>query len=299
VARLGQLGLRLGLPLLGFLAWPVVHAQPPFAQTVLSAYRARRPLTPPHRTLAMPEANRVRRAFVVGLRSELGAPAGYKVALTSKVAQRRFGITHPVWGQLLEGMLLESGTTLPAHFGARPVFEGDLMVRLGGDRINEAETLPEALAAVDTVLPFLELPDLMYAPEVSPSAALLVAVNAGARYGIVGAPVRVAPTSEWAKRLGAIRLEIRDGGGAVLARGTSDALMGHPLNVLLWLRDALHRNGRRLHAGDLVSLGTITPPMPVPAQATLRARYHQLDPDGPREITVHFDAQRSKPQPAM
>ncbi len=56
-------------------------------------------------------------------------------------------------------MLLPSGSIVPANFGARPLFEGDLIVRVGSDAINDATTRQEVLAALDAVIPFIELPD--------------------------------------------------------------------------------------------------------------------------------------------
>jgi 2-keto-4-pentenoate hydratase len=37
-------------------------------------------------------------------------------------------------------MLLPSGTKVPSNFGARPMIEGDLMVRVASEKINDATT---------------------------------------------------------------------------------------------------------------------------------------------------------------
>lgn len=66
------------------------------------------------------------------------------------------------------------------------------------------------------------------------------------------------------------------GGGAVIASGNSQALLGHPLDVVLWLVEDLNRSGQCLRPGDLLSLGSITAPMPVTAGQTIAARYHGL-----------------------
>ena len=45
---------------------------------------------------------------------ELGETVGYKAGLTSKALQERFGVSEPVRGQLLAGMFLQDGATVPA-----------------------------------------------------------------------------------------------------------------------------------------------------------------------------------------
>ena len=55
---------------------------------------------------------------------------GYKAGLTNPAVQKRFNATAPVWGVLYEPMLLKDGATVEAAFGARPLFEADLLVRV-------------------------------------------------------------------------------------------------------------------------------------------------------------------------
>ena len=66
--------------------------------------------------------------IVERLQAELGPIVGYKAGLTSAPAQERFGAEEPVRAVLLRDMLLEAGTEVPADFGARPLFEADLLV---------------------------------------------------------------------------------------------------------------------------------------------------------------------------
>ncbi len=108
-------------------------------------------------TLSLFEAVALREQYVYQLMSELGAIAGYKAGLTSPTAQARFGVDHPLRGVLLQDMLLESGATVPADFGARPLFEADLIVRVSDVAINQAATPEEALAALDAVIPSIYL----------------------------------------------------------------------------------------------------------------------------------------------
>ena len=55
---------------------------------------------------------------------------GYKAGLTNPAVQKRFNASAPVWGVLYAPMLLQDGATVDAAFGARPLFEADLLVRV-------------------------------------------------------------------------------------------------------------------------------------------------------------------------
>ena len=116
----------------------------------------------------------------------------------------------------------------------------------------------------------------------------LAAVNVAARYGVVGTPIQIQPTQKWFERLEKFQLHILDEKGTVLAEGTGSNILGHPLNVVLWIKDSLNAEGIQLKKGDLLSLGTITKLMPTQPNTTIRAKYIGLDPRGPVEISVKF-----------
>lgn len=236
------------------------------------------------------QVGRLQVEFVRRLKDFLGPVVGFKAALTSPAAQAQFGVSQPLLGFLLEDMLLDNGATLPADFGARPIVESDLMVRVGSSAINTAETNQELLASLESVIPFIELPDLVYQSNARLDAGALVAINVGARRGVLGEAIRLDPTEDWETQLGQIRVAMVNGRGQTLAAGETSALLGHPLNAVRWLRDTLRAQGIELQPGDLLSLGTITPPMPVEADTTVRARYF-FSPDVTEyeEVSVTFE----------
>ena len=236
--------------------------------------------------LTVAEAMEVQRRFLQQIRGEEYV-AGYKAGLTSAAVQETFGTDEPIRGTLLPHMLIRSGDTLEATFGARPRAEGDLMVRVGSDAINEAESDSALLAGLDAVVPFFELPDLMYAEEVSIGGAALAAVNVGARRGVVGPATPLPPGRAGYELLGGIRVEVFDRSGRVLADGRSSQLLGHPLEVVRWVRNSLREEGRRLEPGQLISLGSVTDLLAVQAGETLTARYFGAGTDTV-ELSVTF-----------
>jgi len=242
---------------------------------------------PPNLTLE--EAKDIQTKFIESLKPSLGENVGYKAGLTSKASQTKFNVNHPLRGELLKEMLLSNNAVVSPDFGAIPMIEGDLMVRVGSEKINTATTHEEVLAALDAVIPFIELPDLIYGENVTLNAPNLLAINVGARLGVMGEPITVEATSEWLEKLGKIQLIMLDESGNKLAVGESNALLGHPLNVVLWLRDSLKAEGKFLKKGDLLSLGTITPLMPVTPGATIRAQYLGIKPNELVEVSVTFE----------
>ncbi len=239
--------------------------------------------------LTLPQAEEIQDLFVAEISKSLGQVVGYKAALTNPNAQERFNISQPLRGALLEKMLLENGSIISAKFGSRPIGEGDLIVRVGSAEINNAKTPRETLKYLDAVIPFIELGDLVYSQDVKLDAPALLAINVGARAGILGKPIPLADTDEWENRLENLRLEMLDEKGKVLASGNSSALLGNPLNVVLWIKDSLQAEGKQLKKGDLLSLGSITNFVAVQSNTTIRAKYISLDPNKTVEIFVKFE----------
>jgi 2-keto-4-pentenoate hydratase len=231
----------------------------------------------------MEDALCAQQKVIARLGEDLGAPVGYKAGLTSQAAQERFGVDQPVRGVLLEGMLLEDGATVPASFGARPLFEADLLVVVADDGINQATTPEEVLPHVSEVIPFIELPDLVLAEGEPMSAPILTAINVGARQGVLGPRIAAEQSEAFLQSLADMEVKVVDDAGKELAAAKGSAVLGHPLNSVVWLVE----NGVRLEPGDYVSVGSIGPLLPTAAGRTVTATYQGL-PDDP-EVSVSFD----------
>jgi 2-keto-4-pentenoate hydratase len=216
--------------------------------------------------------------LVALLSRQSGRPVGYKVGLTNPAVQGRFGVTHPFAGTIYEATLrLRDGAEVPAGFAAIPAVEADLLVRVRDEGINAARTHEELLRHLDQVIPFIELPDLVMPPAKFDGPNLL-AVNLGARLGVSGEPIPARTDPEFAAALGAMTVTVTDDTGKELAQAPGTALLGHPLNVLPWLAEDMAKRGKRLQAGDFVSLGSLSPSLPAEAGRRYTVRYEGLLP---------------------
>jgi 2-keto-4-pentenoate hydratase len=242
----------------------------------------------PDPPMTMEQASKAQEEFIGVIAREFGEPVGYKAGLTNPNVQKAFGVSEPVRGTMLNKMMLPSGATLPAKFGAVPVFEGDLIVRVGDEAINGATSAAETLKSLDAVIPFTELPDMVFAKGVKLTGAAIAAINVGARYGVMGTPIPLAATPEWMARLKNFSIQMLDEKGAVVGEGKGAALLGDPLTVVFWIKNSLAAQGKKLKKGDLLSLGSLTRPTPPRPGMTVRSIYTGLDPKGPVEISVSF-----------
>jgi len=254
--------------------------------TILRFMEAKEPVRGLRADLSMEDGECGRRRLVERLESSDNRIVGYKAGLTNAKIQAQFGVSSPVRGVLLEKMLLTDGADVPADFGARPVFEADLLVVVKDAAIHKAKTHLDVLRSLSLVVPFIELPDLVMAEGEKLSAPLIVSLNVGARLGVVGKGIPVEPTERFAAALAAMRVVVTDHGGKELASSKGAAILDHPLNAVQWLAQDLEKSRIKLKSGDLLSLGSFTPPMkPVPGQ-TITVRYEGL-PGNP-SVTVKF-----------
>ena len=242
------------------------------------------------RAMSLADAACARDRLVAALRANKdygGRVAGYKAALTNPEVQKRFGANAPVRGVLLSRMLtMESGFPVFGGYAARPVFEADLLVEVGDDAINDARTPLDALKALSRVQPFVELADLVVADGEPLNAAVITAINAGARGGIYGQGIAVQPTQAFADALRDMRVLMTDELGNELANAPGAAIMGHPLNAVLWLVEDVRNSGGRLRVGDKLSLGAFSAPQIPKREMRIKVRYLGLP--GDPEINPRF-----------
>jgi 2-keto-4-pentenoate hydratase len=243
------------------LADPAALTPAQLAQHLADRWPVNRPLP----VTTLDEAYAFQDAVVAILAQHEGEPVGYKAALTSAALQQRFHYDRPVLGVLLRNMLLRDRVMLDEGFAASPVLEADLMAVVGDEALNDATTIEDVWAALESLHPIVEIADLVFMEGTAVEPLWLTAINAGARCGVVGDPLLARDAPDAPSRLRDVQATVMDRQGQVLASGKADRLLGHPLEVVLWIRDEVKARGRSLKRGDVLWLGSLTDL--VPAQA--------------------------------
>lgn len=205
------------------------------------------------------EAYDIQVAYQGALSAEYGAVAGYKIAYTTTALQQASGISEPVAGVILANNVRHSPAVLDSADFLQPGIECEVGVRLGRD-------LPASWApynrdgvseAVSEVMTAFEVVDNRRTQGQDTQTQLLTTISSN----ILNAGVVLGqPVSDWRGiHLAGCRgyMEIN---GELVGEGMGADVMGHPLEPLAWLANALADQGRELKAGMVVITGSIVSP---------------------------------------
>jgi 2-keto-4-pentenoate hydratase len=243
------------------------------ADGLLGAYATRipvPPLTASHPDLSVSGAYAIQLAQVAAWTAGGAVVKGHKVGLTSAAMQRQLGVDQPDFGHLTDAMLLPEGATAAIGRFLQPKAEPEIAFVLGRPLTGPGVTVAEALAAVDFVLPALEIIDSRIA-DWRITLADTIADNASSGAVVLGSrPVKpgaldLALTGCLLHRNG--RLEGTGAGGAVL---------GSPVNALVWLANTVGPLGVTLEAGHVVLPGSVCAAIPFGPGDTVSGAFDRI-----------------------
>jgi 2-keto-4-pentenoate hydratase len=204
------------------------------------------------------EAYAIQEAYCALTSAARGDTAGQKIALTTPTMRQMLGVAEPVYGIIPRGTIYESNSTLRAAEYGRLGVECEFAVRLEADLpVTQAPFNRERVAdATDALMVAFELIDDRNADYGLLSSQLLSAVADNVwNAGIVLGPRAV----RWRE----IDLSATHGtmviNGSIVGEGYGRDVMGHPLDALAWLANALALRGRQLCRGMVVMTGSIVP----------------------------------------
>lgn len=221
-----------------------------------NAYRAYEPIAPIRNELA---SGGVEAAYAVQLRNtahwlvEGRRAIGRKIGITSEAVQRQLGVDQPDFGTLFDDMRLSDGEAVPLRFVLQPRIEAEVAIVLGRRIASPVASYAEVEAAIDHLLPALEVVGSRIAGW---DISLLdtIADNASSGMLVLG----TTPVSPKGIDLAAAGMTLQVD-GQLVSQGSGAACLGHPYNAALWLARRMALEGTPLEAGDIVMTGALGP----------------------------------------
>jgi 2-keto-4-pentenoate hydratase len=236
-----------------------VHTHPEAVDALLAAYRGQAidPLTQRFPGLDVDDAYAIQLGQVAAWRKAGAVIKGHKVGLTSAAMRHQLGVDQPDFGHLTGAMFHLDSHPIDTTTFLCPKVEPEIAFILGRPLRGPGVTLAEAGASVEFVSPALEIIDSRIR-DWKITLVDTIADNASSGGVVLGGTV--APLSHLDLRLmGAVLRK----NGEVVGTGAGGAVLGSPLNALVWLANVLGERGVGLDAGHVVLPGSITAAVPV------------------------------------
>lgn len=211
------------------------------------------------------------------IRLSHGDVRGWKVTALAAADQKKFSSSRPVAGPLLGPYVRNAPAQVPISSLITPLLECEVAFVLGSDL--PARSTPydrsEIEAAIAAVVPVFELADARV-PASAPDLMKLADAMGNGLF-IVGQRV-----DEWRKlNLSDIPITLTLD-GTTIDRGSSARILGDPLLAVIALADAQPLPTPGLKAGQIVTTGTCTTPVPISAGQYVT----EFGPLGTVEMTV-------------
>lgn len=219
------------------------------------------------------EAYAVQAALVELMEADGGKRIGYKIGATNQAARDMLGVSGPLYGVLWEGQTVEAPAAISFMPSLHKVAEAEIALRMGQDVdasafVVDADTIRSAVAEV---IPVVEIAGTSIDPWLDAGGETLIADN-----GLQALWVRGEPVPDWSG-FDPIELTVevyRTLGDAQSGKG--GAVDGGAFGAAAWLANKLAEHGQILRAGDYISTGSTTVPVPVVAGDQLSCNFGPL-----------------------
>jgi 2-keto-4-pentenoate hydratase len=243
------------------------------ADRLLTAERSREPIDQPsveHPDMDASDAYRVQQAVVAARLAEGESIVGWKVGLTSQAMRDQLGVDTPDYGPILSNYLVPDGGSIPRSALIAPRVEAEIGFVLGAPLAGPGVTRTEVLAATSRLRPALEIIDSRIR-DWKLTLPDTVADLASAARVVLGA-TELPPDGLDLISL-AVTLE-RD--GEMVATGTGAAVLGDPVEAVVWAVNTLGALGVTMEPGQVVIPGAMHAAAPAAAGQSFVARFDHL-----------------------
>lgn len=241
-------------------------------------------------SLAMTDAYKIAEGMAALKREAGHESVGRKVGFANKAMWRLLKLESLVWGYMWNDTVSFASEASGAISLSRmhsPRIEPEVVLKLSGVPGQEAKDGVSALAAVEWMALGFEINDCIF-PNWKFKPADFVAVLGFHKALVVGEPVSVTPENAQtlADQLAAFKLKLYKG-SELAAEGAGKNSLRSPALCLIELANLISRQEsmEQLHAGELISTGTLTDAMPIRSGEEWRVEVEGIDLPG---LTIRF-----------
>lgn len=196
---------------------------------------------------------------------------GRKIGLTSPAVQSQMGVDQPDFGVLFADMAYGDNEPIPADRLLQPRVEAEVAFVLGGDLLVHPVSAADVLRATEFVVAAIEVVDSRIR-DWDISIVDTVADNASSGAFVLGGmPRRLTDIGDLREVEMALTCD-----GEVRSSGTGEACLGHPVNAVVWLANAVAERGAPLREGEVILSGSLGPLVPVERGRTYEATFTGL-----------------------
>lgn len=228
-------------------------------------HEAIEPLTQAHAQMTIEDAYRVQQRFVSHRIKRGERIVGKKIGVTSDAVMSMLGVNQPDFGQLLDGMIRDDGTSIDTKALIQPKAEAEIAFVLKRTLRGPGISAADVIAATEGVMACFEIVDSRIR-DWKIRIQDTVADNASCGLFVLGERL-VDPRALDLRTCGMVL----EKNGAVVATGAGAATMGSPVVAVAWLANTLGRLGTALEAGSVILSGALGAMVPVAAGDNLRA----------------------------
>lgn len=243
------------------------------SEQILQAENSKIPLSPitsQFPDITVQDAYNIQLKYVDSKVNKGAKIVGKKIGATSKAIQRMFGVNQPDYGHLLNTMMYSDADIIPLDTLLQPKVEFEIAFVLKKDLIGPNITALDVIDATDYIVPAIEIIDSRI-EDWRIKFEDTVADNGSSALVVVGSK----PSQLDGLDLSTIGLVVMKNGQYVDSAAGA-AVLGNPINAVIWLANALSEYGVGLRAGEIVLTGAFTTAMEIENGDTFIAEFAHL-----------------------
>ena len=196
---------------------------------------------------------------------------GLKIGLTSKAMQEMLGVYTPDYGFILDTMVFQESEPVPIARFLQPKVEFEIAFVFKKALKGPNVTVEDVIDATDYVVPSVEIIDSRIA-DWKIKFEDTVADNGSSAGAILGE--KATPLCE-IDDITAILMRVSKN-GELIDEATSAAVLGNPLNAVVWLANELSAYGVSIEPGMFVLSGALSKAVPFEAGDSFEADFGVL-----------------------